>query len=47
MIEITPNIIIGTLIVIINAVPLLMRKYKYLLFTSVLSVFLILLLKII
>jgi hypothetical protein len=45
MIEIV-NLIIGILIVVINLIPLLMKKYKLLLLTSILSLFLILLLKI-
>jgi hypothetical protein len=43
MIE-TPNLIVGILIILINLIPLIMRKYKYLIFTSIVSVFLILLL---
>ena len=40
------NLIIGVLIVVINGIPLLTRKYKYLILTSVLSLFIILLLKV-
>ena len=40
------NLIVGVLIIIINVIPLLTKKYKYLILTSILSVFIILLLKI-
>jgi len=40
------NIIVGTLIIIINLIPLITRKYKYLLLTSLISLFLILILKV-
>lgn len=39
------NIIIGCLIIIINLIPLLSKKYKYLILTSLLSLFSVLLLK--
>lgn len=42
---ITPNLAIGIVIIIINLIPLIMKKYKFLLFTGLLSVLLILLLK--
>lgn len=41
---ITQNIIVGTLIVIINLIPLITKKYKYLILTSIISLFLVLLL---
>ena len=39
------NIIIGSTIIVMNLIPILLRKYKYTLLTSVLSLLLILLLK--
>ena len=45
MIEITENLLIGMLIIIINAIPFILKKYNYLLLTSVLSLMLALLLK--
>ena len=44
MIELIPkNIIVGALIVIINLIPLIFRKYKLLYLTSVISIILALL----
>ncbi len=40
----TPNLIIGILIVALNLIPLIIKKYKYLILTSIVSLFLILLL---
>jgi len=45
MIWSTPNIIVGSLIVIINLIPFIMKKPKYLLLTSILSILLALILK--
>jgi len=45
MIELTPNIIIGSLIIIINLIPFIIKKPKYLLLTSILSILLALILK--
>jgi len=45
MIQITQNMIIGSLIIILNAIPFIIRKYKYLVLTSLISLLLILLLK--
>lgn len=45
MIAITQNQIIGILIIIINLIPLITKKYKYLLPTGLISLFLILLVK--
>jgi len=45
MANLTLNIIIGTLIVIINLLPLIFKKPKLLLTTGLISVLLILLLK--
>lgn len=42
---IAPNLMIGIVIIIINLIPLITKKYKFLLFTGLLSVLLILLLK--
>jgi len=41
----TPNLIIGIIVIIINLLPLILKKPKYLLFTGILSVLLILGLK--
>jgi len=46
MIE-TQNAIIGGLIIIINLIPLVTKKYKLIYLTSILSLFLILILNII
>jgi len=45
MTYLTPNIIIGTIIIIINILPLISKKPKLLLVTGLLSLLLILLLK--
>jgi hypothetical protein len=45
MTQITPNIVIGSLIIILNAIPFIIRKYKYLILTSLISLLLVLLLK--
>jgi len=37
---ITPNIIVGTLIIIINLIPLITKKYRLLLVTGAISVLL-------
>ena len=45
MIEIqTPNLIVGILIILINLIPMVLKKYKYLILTSIISLFLIILL---
>lgn len=47
MIEnITPNIIVGTVIIVINMIPLIMKKYKLLLMTTIVSLLLAFLLSI-
>ena len=38
------NIIIGTGIIILNLIPIILKKYKYLILTGVISLFLVLLL---
>jgi hypothetical protein len=45
MITNVSNIIVGSLIVIINLIPIVLKKYKYILLTSLISLLLILLLK--
>jgi len=45
MIEVTKDLLIGILIIVINAIPFIIKKYNYLLLTSVLSLLLVLLLK--
>ncbi len=40
------NLIVGVLVIVLNLIPLITKKYKFLLLTSILSLFLILLLKI-
>lgn len=45
MITITPNIIVGSLIVIINLIPMLTKQYKYLPLSAILSLVLALILK--
>lgn len=40
------NLTIGVLIILINIIPLLTKKYKYFILTSMLSLLLIILLKI-
>jgi len=45
MIQITPNIIVGSLIIIINLIPLITKKYNYISLTSLISLLLVLLLK--
>jgi len=42
---ITPNIVVGSLIIIINLIPLITKKYKYVFLTSLISLLLVLLLK--
>ncbi len=43
---ITPNTVVGSLIIIINLIPLIFKKPKYLLLTSLLSLLMALSLKI-
>lgn len=43
MIEITQNMIIGSIIIVINLIPLITKKYKYILLTAAISVVLALL----
>jgi len=43
MIEINLNFVIGITIIVINAIPLLLRKYKYIAITAAISVLLYLL----
>ena len=45
MVNLTSNIVIGTLIIIINLLPLIFKKPKLLLLTGLVSLLLILLLK--
>ena len=45
MIQITPNVIIGSLIIILNLIPFIIRKHKYLILTASISLLLVLLLK--
>ncbi|MFW6233365.1 MAG: hypothetical protein ACOC3Z_01745 [Nanoarchaeota archaeon] len=40
------NLIVGVLVIVINLIPLVSKKYKYLLLTSILSLLMVLLLKI-
>jgi len=42
MIQITQNLIVGSLIIILNLIPLILRKYKYITLTSALSLVLVL-----
>lgn len=42
MVEITKNIVIGSVIIIINIIPLLLKKYKLLPITSAISLLLVL-----
>lgn len=40
-----PNVVIGILIIIINVIPIITKKYNYIYLTSLISLLLILLLK--
>jgi len=40
----TPNLIVGSIIIIINLIPLIFKKYKLLLVTGLLSLLMLLLL---
>lgn len=40
MVEVNTNFVIGMIIIVINAIPLIFRKYKYVALTAVISVLL-------